>query len=113
MAKSKKSRLKANYGFFQFLATLSQSRQKALMKGADREILRALAEVCINLINRNIPLSAKEKAKLRPYAKDIYKLSLRGQSLKKQQAIVQRGGLLGTLLATLVPTILGAVLGNI
>ena len=108
--KRSKSHFKENSSYISYLATLSPKRQKNLIKRADKETLFALSEVCLNIMRRHIPLSDKEKNKLRPYAKHIYELSLKKPNLKQRRQIVQKGGFLASLLGSVVPILLSTVL---
>ena len=69
--KKKKSKFRENYEFFTYLAKLPPRRQKLFIKGFDRDILIALSEICLNIMRRNVPLTEKEKKKLRPYEKQV------------------------------------------
>lgn len=109
-SRGKKSHFKANAPFFKFLATLSPKRQKALIKGADKEILYALSEIALNIMRRRVSFSESEKKKLRPFEKQFYELSKKKHNLKKRKVIVQKGGFLGTLLGTVLPVIISSVL---
>ena len=109
--KKKRNRFRENYEFFSYLAKLPTSRQKVLIKAADRDILIAFSEIALNLMKKNIPLSKKQKNKLKPYARQIYHLSLKGKSIKHKKKIVQKGGLLGGILSIL-PILLSTVLGS-
>lgn len=112
MAKGKaKSRFVENHEFFVYLAKLPTNRQKAIIKGADRPILLALSEICLNIMRRNVPLTEKEKRLLRPYEKQVYQLSLKKQSTSKKKQIVQRGGFLGTLLTSVLPILISTIIG--
>lgn len=108
--KKSRNRFRENYKFFSFLSTLPPARQKSLIKGADKDILYALSEICLNIIKRNVPLTDKEKKKLKPYADQIYQLSLKKSSLQSKRRLAQKGGLIGTLLSSLLPVLLSTVI---
>ena len=110
MGNQRRNRFRENYKFFTFLSTLPPQRQKSLIKGADKEILYALSEICLNIINRNVQLTEEEKKKLRPYAEQIYQLSLKKHNLNTKRRIAQKGGLIGTLLTSLLPVLLSTVI---
>ena len=111
MAKTR-SHFHQHRDFFTFLAKLSPKRQKIIIKGADKPILLALSEICLNLVRRNVPLNDKEKKLLRPFSKQIYQLSLKNKSSNQKKKLIQRGGLLGTLLTSILPIILSTVIGS-
>ena len=106
----KASKLRANAELLSYLRTISPRRQKLLIKGADREILEAFSEICLNLVKQNISLTSRQIERLLPYEEDIYQLSLKRHSLAKKKQIIQKGGFLGALLGTLLPTLISTVL---
>ena len=104
------SKLHGNYKFLDYLRNISPRRQRLLIKGADREILEAFSEVCLNLVRRNIHLTPKQIERLLPYEEDIYQLSLKRHSLIKKKQIIQKGGFLSALLGTVLPTLISTVI---
>lgn len=105
-----KSHVREHFGFLDYLRSITPKRQKLLMKGADPQILAAFSEIALNLMKKNIDLKPREKARLRPYEKQVYQLSLKKNSSKKKKELMQKGGFLGTLISTLVPVLLGTIL---
>ena len=108
--KSKLSKLRGNIKLLNYLKDIPSRRQKFLIKGADREILEAFSEICLNLVKRNVHLTPQQIQKLLPYEEDIYQLSLKRHSLAKKKQIIQKGGFLGTLLGTILPTLISTVI---
>ena len=113
MAKNKKSLLHEHIDFLKYLKSISPTRQKYLIKRVDRPILETFSEICLNLIKKNITLPTESLNKLRPFKKQIYRLSSKKHSLiSKRKSLSQRGGFVGTLLTTLLPILLGSVIGS-
>ena len=110
MARNKPSKLRANIELLTYLQSIPPRRQKLLIKGADREILEAFSEICLNLVRRNVKLTPQQIRKLLPYEEAIYQLSLKGHSLAKKKQIIQKGGFLTALLGTLLPTLISTVI---
>ena len=108
--KRKKGHFRENVGFFSFLASLPPHRQKLLIRGADRPILHALSEVCLNILRRNVELSPMEKKRLKHYADQIYQLSLKKHNLSQRKHIAQKGGFLSALLTGVLPVLLSTVI---
>ena len=100
-----------NYEFLKYLAKLSPQRLKSHIKGMDKNVLKSLAEICLNLRKKNVPLSPKQKAKLQPYEEDVYQMSLKTRGIGKKKKIIQKGGFLGTLLGSVLPILLSTVIG--
>ena len=76
-ARMRPSKLRANFELLSYLRSISPRRQKLLIKGADREILEAFSEICLNLVKRNVSLTPHQIERLLPYEEDIYQLSLK------------------------------------
>ena len=108
--KSRSGRLHENIKLLDYLRDIPSRRQKFLIKGADREILEAFSEICLNLVKRNVHLTPQQIQKLLPYEEDIYQLSLKRHSLNKKKQIIQKGGFLGALLGTVLPTLISTVI---
>jgi hypothetical protein len=110
MGRKGRSKFMENREFFSFLSKIPPKRQKNIIKGADKDILVALSEICLNLIKRNINLTEKEKRRLRPYAKQVYLLSQKKPSFNKKKKVVQVGGFLSTILTSVIPLLLSTVI---
>lgn len=111
MPKFKKNanRLVENADAFQYLASLSPAKQKAFIRQADRAILLAISEVCLNVVKKRCVLSPSEKKKLKPYKNQIIGLARKKPSLKTRRKRIQSGGFLGALMGTLIPTLIGTI----
>ena len=62
-------------------------------------MLEAFCEICLNLVKKNVKLTATQIDKLRPYEEEIYQLALKKHSVTKKRQIIQKGGFLGALLS--------------
>lgn len=70
--------------------TRSEKKRKAYLKGATKEELLSLIEICSNILCSNFKLKPDQKKKLAPYANFIRKLG-RVRSEKSARVIVQKG----------------------
>ena len=113
MAKSKQkrngSKVRQHIEFLSYLKSIPPRRQKLLLKAADKEILSALAEICLNLIKKNCPLTKGQIKKLIPYEKQIYEMSLRKKSVAYKKSLVQKGGFVSALLSTILPALVSSI----
>ena len=107
----KRTYLLENYEFLRYLSKLSPQRLKSHIKGMDKNVMKSLAEICLNLRKKHVPLSPKQKSKLKPYEKHVYQMSLKSQGIGKKRKIIQKGGFLGTLLGSVLPILLSTVIG--
>ena len=78
------------------------------VRKCDRGFLDCISECAKNVLKGNVPLTARQKTKLRRSRKDLRALSAKKTALRKKRHILQRGGFLTALL----PPILG-VLANL
>lgn len=107
--------------------------RKALLAQADKELIIALVEICINILNGNLQLPPRVIENLRKYKSTIRALASRGGKSSgvasknqlgggsmnkrlsdlnvKRKLLVQRGG--GAFLTTLLTTVLAGVVGRV
>ena len=83
------------------------SVRKAILRGADKELLRCISECALNILNGNVPLKPAERKALKKHKNKLRRIVDKKTSLKKKQKIVQSGGflplLLGPLLSVIAP----------
>ena len=73
--------------------------RKAILSEADKDLVLALCEIVINVLNGNVKLSDSERSKLIRYKKALRDLANKKNSVKaKRDILVQRGGFLAALL---------------
>ena len=73
-------------------------------------MLEAFSEICLNLVKKNVKLTASQIDKLRPYEEEIYQLALKKHSVAKRKEIIQKGGFLGALLGSVLPALISSVI---
>ena len=93
--------------FLRFLASVRNSdlRRKILLEKSDNEqLLRALKEIAVNVVHRNLPLDKSQKVKLQRQGKALKKLASIDPKSKrrKQKLIKQTGGFLPILIPSLI-----------
>jgi hypothetical protein len=100
------------------LKLLSQIKNKDIRKNAtcdfckNENLYKAIKEIALNIVNKNIPLTNKDKKKLKKYKKDIYLLSKQKFKSKRKQKVLQQTGGFLPILIPLVATILGQIYEN-
>ena len=104
------SKLRKHFPLFSYLQSLSTRDQKQLIKGANREMLEAFSEICLNLMKKKVKLSPGQVKQLRPFEEEIYQLALKKHSVTKKKEIIQTGGFLGALLGTVLPALISTVI---
>ena len=104
--------------YFVPLKLLSQIKNKDIRKNAtcdfckNENLYKAIKEIALNIVNKNIPLTNKDKKKLKKYKKDIYLLSKQKFKSKRKQKVLQQTGGFLPILIPLVATILGQIYEN-
>ena len=76
-------------------------RFRHVIKNANPEEIRTLSETAKNLLLGNIPMTPRQKLKLKPHKKKIKYLALKKNSISRKKRMLQRGGFWIPLLATL------------
>ena len=82
--------------------------KRDFVRKCDKGFLEYISECAKNVLKVNVPLSDRQKTKLRRSRHDLIALSVKKTSLRKKRRILQKGGFLTALL----PPILG-VLANL
>ena len=87
---------------------LNAEQRVALLRKADKKLVRYICECCLNLLSGNIDLSKHQKSDLRKHVQLLRRLADPSRNLvAKKKIIVQKGGgFLTALLAPLISTIL-------
>ena len=90
---------------------------KAIVKGADPDLIHCLCECAHNVLKGNVPLKSAQMTKLKRHQQDLRTIVKKQTSQKKKKAILQKGGflpaLLAPLLAPLIAPLATQVLGKL
>ena len=85
--------------------------KKRYIKTSDKQLVDAISECCLNILNGCVPLSVAQKAKLKRNKNNLRKLSSKKLSLKKKRTILQKGGFLSAILTPAL-ALLGGLLAS-
>ena len=91
---------------------LADKSKREYLKKCYKEFLECLSECSKNVLRGNVPLTARQKARLRRSKNDLRLLSVKNTSLRKKRQIVQKGGFLGALMTPVV-SLLGGALSSV
>ena len=98
------------------LASSKPNLTKAIIKEGDKDLIFCLAEIALNILRGNVPLTPHHKTKLCKHKTALRTLVKTKTSLKRKRQILQSGGFLGAvlgpLLGTLATTILPGIFGG-
>ena len=85
---------------------------QAILRGADKELLKCLSECAYNILRGNVKLTPAQKARLTKYKQKLRKVADRKTNLKQKQKLVQTGGFLPALLAPLLTSVIAPLAGE-
>ena len=91
--------------FLELLAKSKPKRRQQLLATISPEEIKALCEICLNIINGNLPVDEQQYKKLKKKKAVIRILGSKGSVQKKKATINQEGGFLGSLAAIALPLI--------
>lgn len=92
---------------------LNKSQRKAILKTADRSIVKAICECILNVISGNVKISTKNRKNLYKHKKLLRKLAnpKKKTSWKhRKQILIQRGA---GILPLIIPTVMSFLLSKI
>lgn len=94
-----------NSALLQALVHASPQQRKALIKYADKTLVRHICECSLNILKGNIPLKKSEKHSLKKYKSTLRRLTDKRQKSveKKKKILNQKGG-------SIIPLIIGPVI---
>ena len=105
--------LRKYYPLLKHIAKCNTKDCEHIVKGVSDEVIKLMAQICINIMHKNLMHSPKVAARrLSPYKKQLVAITRPKVSLGKKRAILsQKGGFLSTLLAVALPVI-SRILGS-
>lgn len=104
-------RLKKHAALLRFLGKAKPAISKSVIKSADRELLNTFCECSLNVLNGTVPLTTKQRSRLKKHKAKLRSLVAKRVSNKRKLALLQNGGFLSALLSPIIG-ILGGLLGN-
>ena len=107
------SRVKRQAPLLQVLAQAHPHICKAILRGADKDLLQCLSECAFNLLRGNVALTGPQKAKLTKYKQKLRKVANKKVSLKEKHKIVQTGGFAPALLTPLIKPVIAPLAGKV
>lgn len=85
---------------------------KKFIQSAPPDLIKAVSEICLNVLRGKVKLSPKQKISLKKHRNTLRSLSKRNTSLESRRRHIQKGGFLGALLRPLLP-LLGQLIAPI
>ena len=103
--------VKRNKDFLRVLAKCKQHQCKAILKVADESLIKAIVECIYNILRGTVPITTRQKSKLAPFAKPLFKLiEKRVSTPRKKRILIQHGGNFLSVLLSPILTDLESIL---
>lgn len=101
-----------NLDILKVISKCKDKQRKVLIEHADADLIHALAECCLNIINSNVPLTRTQKKKLKRYRKRLHDISSSKVKINKKKKILkQKGGFLPLVIGPIL-SLLGGLAGR-
>ena len=91
------------------LSKSSTRDQRKLLRSSPRELIDALSEITVNVLNGRIRLTPEEIHKLKRYNSRLLRISKKSTPIAEKRRIIQRGGFLSVLLPAAIAVITSLV----
>lgn len=110
-------RLRRNSTGIKRLQRMNCQARKSYLKHCSQDFIDCICECTKNLLHGNVPVTATQYRKLKPYKNVLRRLSDNGLSNKKRRQLLvkQKGGFLPLLLgplATIASSLIGSLLSR-
>ena len=103
--------VKRNKDFLRVLAKCKQHQCKAILKAADESLIKAIVQCIYNILRETVPITKRQKSKLAPFAKPLFKLIEKKVSTsRKKRILIQHGGNFPNVLLPPILTALESIL---
>ena len=82
---------------------------KKIIKNANRDLLKAISEISLNMLRGNLPLTLAQKKKLKPHRHVMRRITDKNTNLTAKRKYIQKGGFLASLLSVGLPLIIKSI----
>ena len=93
------------------LKSLKPKQRKVMVDFLNRDHLRGLSEVAVNIVKSTVELTPEQLQLCRRWRKPLKLLALKRYPVKEKKRLLQKGGFLGAFLPVLA-SVLGAVING-
>ena len=106
----KKIRAHKTFQKIKLLSLATPRARKHIIREADKSLVDAVSECCLNVLKGHVPLTAKQKSRLSRHKEKLRKLAERRAAVRKRKEILVQSGD-GLISALLIPV--AALLGRL
>ena len=103
--------MQKHYPFLRLLACSHPAQKRALIKTANNAQINSICEVCLNILNGNVPVNKKKLEKYKHLLRMLSRKTCSPQK-KKKYLLNQSGGFL-PLIAPALISALGSIIGPV
>ena len=96
-----------------FLSKAKPSTCKAIIKGADKDLVNCFCECAHNILKGTVDLTKAQKTKLTRHKQGLRDIAKKSTTRKKKKEILQKGGFLPALLAPLLAPVIAPLAGKV
>ena len=105
------NRILTHISLLEYMSKLTSQQQKSLISGAPKELILTLAEIALNILEKNFPLTKEQIHRLKKFEKPIVSLTQKKHSLTKRREILRgNGAFLKTFIQETVPPLIQNVI---
>ena len=101
--------VKKHFHMLKYLCGAKPKTQKGVIDHCDSDLLDALCECSLNILNDVVPVKPQEIKKLAKYKNNLRGLAKKSTSKRDKKALLLKGGFLQALLTPLL-SVLGGIL---
>ena len=100
-------RVRDNYHLLAALCECKPKVRKAILAGADNELVKAICECALNVLNGNVTVPKRKLARLQRYKKTLRRLVDKKCGVGEKRDIIQQRG--GNILLALLPAVVSTI----
>ena len=105
--------IKKHFNYIKHLASKDSDIRNSIIKLADKEVICAVCECILNVINGNIKIKESLRKKISPHKDSLRKLQKKSSLKVKKKILTQKGGNFLPLILPVILNILGKKLFKI
>jgi len=106
------NRLKKHSSTIRLLHKAKPSVRRAIIANCDKQLVKCLCDIALNILSGNAPISKQHTKRLLPHKASLRKHVDRKISIRKKQNLLQTGGFLPAIISAALPVVSSLLGGN-